>query len=102
MVSQGIRTAALDEYIFGPDVKDTGILGPIRDEGISTQGGYWLVTVVDREDNRPIEEEDAEYLETTANQEWLGQLWEDATDDIDESGLTPEVKQWTLEKLVGE
>ena len=102
MVSQGIRTFALDEYVFGPDASDMGILGPIRDEDITTRGGYWLVEVVDREDNRPIEEEDAKHLEDTAYQDWLLQLWEDATDDIDESNLTPEVQQWMLEKLTEE
>jgi parvulin-like peptidyl-prolyl isomerase len=99
VVTKGQRTDAFDTYVFGTEISGMGILGPFPDEGVTTQGGYWLIKVVDREDSRPIEEEDREYLESVAYYDWILQLWEDATDAIDESNLTLEVQQWMLEKL---
>jgi parvulin-like peptidyl-prolyl isomerase len=100
MVTQGVRTTAFDDYIFYPDAKDMGILGPFSDEGVTTQGGYWLVKVVDREDNRSLEEEDKEYLASNAFSNWYSGLWADAAAEIDESNLTSEVQQWMLDKLM--
>ncbi len=101
-VSPGIKSGAFDAYVFNPEIGDVGIVGPFHDDGVTTTGGYWLVQVVDREENRPLEEEEIGSLADQAFNHWVSQLWEDATDEIDQSFLTAEVTQWIVEKLMKE
>jgi len=101
-VTPGSRSAVFDEYVFNPEAVDLGVQGPIEDTSVSTKGGYWLVKVVDREENRPLEDEEKESLAEKAFSDWVSQLWEDATDEIDQSFLTAEVTQWIVEKLMKE
>ena len=97
-VTPGFRSAVFDEFVFNPEAVDLGVQGPIEDTSVSTKGGYWLVKVVDREENRPLEEEEKESMADQAYDDWISQLWEDATDEIDQS-LTEDVAQWIIEKL---
>ena len=101
-VTPGSRSAVFDEYVFNPEAVDLGVQGPIEDTSITTTGGYWLVQVVDREENRPLEDEEKESLAEQAFSDWVSQLWEDAADEIDQSFLTAEVTQWIVEKLMEE
>jgi parvulin-like peptidyl-prolyl isomerase len=101
-VTPGFKSAVFDEYVFNPEALDLGVQGPIEDTSVSTKGGYWLVQVVDREENRPREEEEIGSLADQAFDDWVSQLWEDATDEIDQSLLTAEVAQWIVEKLMEE
>ena len=101
-VTPGSRSAVFDEYVFNPEAVDLGVQGPIEDTSITTTGGYWLVQVVDREENRPLEDEEKESLAEQAFSDWVSQLWEDAADEIDQSFLTAEVTEWIVEKLMEE
>jgi parvulin-like peptidyl-prolyl isomerase len=101
-VTPGFKSAVFDEYVFNPEALDLGVQGPIEDTSVSTKGGYWLVQVVDREENRPREEEEIGSLADQAFDDWVSQLWEEATDEIDQSLLTAEVAQWIVEKLMEE
>jgi len=101
-VTPGSRSETFDAYVFNQETEDLGIIGPFLDTSVSTTGGYWLVQVVDREENRPLEEEEKESLAEQAFSDWVSQLWEDATDEIDQSFLTAEVTQWIVEKLMEE
>ena len=99
LVTKGTRTTAFDAYVFNPDFGDVGIVGPFRDDNVTTQGAYWLIKAVDKEENRPIGEEDKEYLENTAYSDWVSQLWEEAAEEIDSSYLTLDLLEWIMEKL---
>lgn len=98
-VAEGSISEAFDAHVFEPETGDVGILDPFRDDSIFTTGGYWMVRVLDREENRPVEEEEKEFLADRAYQDWSSQLWEDATEEIDQSYLTAEIMQWIVEKL---
>jgi hypothetical protein len=98
-ISSNNRTEAFDTHVFDSEMEELGILEPFRDDEVSTDGAYWLVEVVDREEDRPREEEETEYFAEQYYSDWVSQLWEDATDYIDQTPLTLEMLQWIIEKL---
>ena len=101
-ITPDVKTTAFDDAVFNPEAGETGILGPIHDNAVTTTGGYWLVKVVDREENRPLDEEQKDALAGQAYNEWVAQLWEDATDEIRQDLLTSEMTLWIIEKLTDE
>ena len=91
---------ALKEHIFNPEV-ELGIWSePIRDETVSTTGGYWLIKVMGKDDNRPLAEEDREHLLGEAFNEWVASLMADPFNVIDDSYLDSERRQWAIEQVM--
>jgi parvulin-like peptidyl-prolyl isomerase len=93
-----VVSAAFDEYVFNPATELEKWSDPIADTTFSTTGGSWLVEVVEKEDNRPLSDEDREYLIDEAYQEWLNNLLLEYTADIDKSGLE-DILTWALERV---
>lgn len=97
-VSEGEMSVAVDAYVFDENVK-TGVWSqPIRDETVSTKGGYWLVQVVDKENDRELSEEDREIMVNNAYYEWSNGLMESYADLLDISNLTPDRMQEAIKK----
>ena len=66
---------AFDEYVFNPEVK-TGIWSDQSATRMwSTKGGYWLIKVVDRANNRQLDSADRDSLIAKALNEWVSSLW---------------------------
>ena len=77
---------------------ETGVISePIRDDTVETTGGYWLLEVSAKEDDRQISDDDRELLKAKALDDWVLSLWHDAGDDV-QSYLTDEMKGWAIEK----
>ena len=98
-VTPGTRSEAFDAYVFNPELGDVGVLGPFHDDEVTTTGGYWLVKVVDREENRPLDEEERETRASQSYDDWVTQLWDVAANEIDRTYLTPQITTWIMEKL---
>ena len=99
-IAQGEMSPAPDKFIFSSQV-EAGILSePIRDETVATKGGYWLVKVVDKDDNRQIEAEDRDLLKSKALDTWIVSLWDDPENRVDDSYLDDEKKAWAIEQVV--
>jgi parvulin-like peptidyl-prolyl isomerase len=99
LVEEGEITDAFDEYVFGSEV-ETGVWSePVPDDELWTKGGYWLIKVVDKDDDRELDEEDRGYLLNKANNEWVSSLWLEAADGVDDANLTPEVMQWAIDRV---
>ena len=96
----GIMTPAFDEFAFDSEVKLETVSEPVRDEVAVTKGGYWLVEVLDKDDDREISDDDRAWLKARAIDEWVISLWDDPENDI-ESYLDNEKKVWAIEKAVG-
>jgi len=97
LISANQTTAALDEAIFGNGLT-LGILSePIRDEVIPTKGGYWLVKVMDKADDRRIEQTDRELLKSKALNDWLLMLLDNPSNKV-EILLDDDKKSWALER----
>ncbi len=77
---------------------ETGVVSePIRDDTGLTTGGYWLLKVLDKEDNKQISDDDRNLLKTKALDEWVFSLWYDPGNEID-SYLTDEMREWAIAK----
>jgi len=100
MLTPGMMTPAVDEFAFDPEVELETISEPIRDENVLTEGGYWLVKVVDKDENRPIEDNDRDWLKAEALNEWVSSLWDDPGNEVDDSYLDEEKKAWAIEQAM--
>ena len=68
---------------------------PIKDEAVTTKGGYWLLEVLEKEDNRQIEESDRDLFKAKALEAWVSSLWDDPENEV-ESYLDDEKKAWAI------
>ncbi|MFC1903789.1 peptidylprolyl isomerase [Chloroflexota bacterium] len=102
MLSPGFMTPAVDEYVFNPERDPETISEPIRDEYVITKGGYWLIKVVDRDEDRPLGDDDKDLLKAKALDEWAASLWENPEHEIDDSYLDAEKKVWAVEQAISE
>jgi hypothetical protein len=98
-VMKGQMSEFIDEYVFDDNVTMGVWSGPIRDDTVSTTGGYWLVEVLDKDDDREISVEDKERLTGQLYNEWLSSLRERYTEVINHSYLTLEEIQWAIERV---
>ncbi len=97
-LTSGMVSLAFDEFVFDGEV---GILSePIRDDTVVTTGGYWLLRVLDKDDNREISNDDRDSLKEVALNEWVSSLWYDPKNKIDDSYLDDEKMVWAIEKAM--
>ncbi len=89
----------IEEFVFGAETKLKTVSEPIRDETAVTKGGYWLVKVLEKDDNREISDDDRGWLKDKALSEWITSLWDDPENEI-EDYLDNEKKAWAIEKAV--
>ena len=100
-LTEGMMGSDFDEFVFNPEVELNTLSEPISDEMAWTQGGYWLIKVLDRDDNREVEESDRSWLKTKALNEWVSSLWDNPNNEVDDSYLDEEKKAWALERALG-
>jgi len=86
-----------DVYAFGSSTQLGKWSDPIQDIKFSTQGGYWLVKLVEKEDDRPLSDEDRQYLIDEAYNDWLTDLHLQYNSEIDISGLS-DVLSWVIDR----
>jgi parvulin-like peptidyl-prolyl isomerase len=105
VVEKASMPAVFNSYAFS----DNAVLGqwsqPIIDNTLWTQGGFWIVKVVDKADGRALSDEDRNYLIGKRYDAWYADLEAKSTDAVKTDALTPEVTQWAIDrvnKLLGE
>ena len=98
-VTLDMLSVALSEFVFDPEVGLGTMSEPIRDDTVFTQGGYWLVEVVDKDDNKQIEDSDREVLKADIFSKWLEALKNDPENKI-ESYLDSGKKTWAVDRAV--
>ncbi len=99
-VARDTMTPAFDEFAFNPDLELGTLSEPIRDESVETLGGYWLIKILDEDDDRPIGDDDRNLLRSKALNEWISSLWDDPGNEIDDSFLDAEKKAWAIERVL--
>ena len=99
LVTSGVISPVFDEFVFSEDVELGVVSQPIRDDTAATEGGYWLIKIVDKDDNRLIEENDRELLKAEAFRKWVETLWSDPGNRI-ENYLDDEQQAWAIERAV--
>jgi hypothetical protein len=84
-------------YVIDPSTKLGEWSSPVRDTFMWTQGGYWVVQVVDRQDHSKVSDDDRKYLIDTGYSIWASGLMADAATSVF-SNFTDALKQWALER----
>jgi hypothetical protein len=87
----------VDEYVHSPETEIGAISEPIRDETVTTKGGYWLIKVLDEDAARRIDTEYRDYLKSQAFNEWVSSLITDDDNEI-ENYLDAEKISWAIEQ----
>jgi parvulin-like peptidyl-prolyl isomerase len=89
-----------DAYVFD-EAREVGVWSqPVREDTLWTQGGYWMVQVVDKDDDRELSSEDYNALMSEAYQEWANALFTEYADIIDQEGLTDDLKQMIISDVI--
>ena len=96
-ITPDMMSSTVDEFVFNTGLE---LSQPLRDEDVWTIGGYWLVKVIDVDDNREIEDEDRDLLKAKAFNEWVLALWDNPENEIDDSFLDAERKEWAIWKAL--
>ncbi|MDD5082574.1 MAG: peptidylprolyl isomerase [Dehalococcoidales bacterium] len=71
---------------------------PLRDVSVTTDGGYWLLKVIGREDSRVLSDEDRDLLKNKDLRDWISSLFDDPGNKI-ENHLTDEMRRFAVEKI---
>jgi parvulin-like peptidyl-prolyl isomerase len=90
-----ILSEAFDGYVFDPSTPLGQWSDPIVDT-LSTQGGYWVVQVVEKDINSKLSDDDRSSLISKAYSAWYNQLYSERAADIDMSGLTSDIRDWAI------
>ena len=99
LLAPGMMTSAFDEAVFDAKLEPGTLSEPVKDEAIITKGGYWLLKVLDKADNRQIEDADRDLLKAKALDDWFLALWDDP-ENVVESYLDDEIKAWAVERAL--
>jgi parvulin-like peptidyl-prolyl isomerase len=94
-VSGGDMSSAFDEFAFDPELELGTLSQPIKDDTVTTTGGYWLIKVADAADDRPIDQADRDTLKQDALSQWTSGL-ADNPDNTVESYLNNETTNWAI------
>jgi parvulin-like peptidyl-prolyl isomerase len=70
---------------------------PIKDTTVTTKGGYWLVKVLEKEDNRQIEDSDRDILKDNVLNDWVSSLWDNPDNKV-ESYLDNDKMMWAVDQ----
>ncbi len=97
-ITPGIMSTGVDEFAFDPEVEMKTLSQPVRDDTVVTEGGYWLLKVVDIDDNREIGDEDRDLLKAKALDKWLSALWDDPENKV-ENYLDGQKKEWAISQV---
>ena len=100
--SQDQMGALFSKFAFGPDVEPGTLSQVIRDDirtdVSTTKGGYWLIRVLERADDRKISDSDRELLKSKALDDWVASLWAASKNKIDDRYLDWSKKAWAIEQ----
>ncbi len=77
---------------------EPGVLSqPAADDSVQTKGGYWLVKVVDRDDNRAFDDETRRTIDLQLFEDWIS---EHRQKDSVETYLTEKQKSWAVAQIL--
>jgi len=72
-----------EDFAFDYEVELETISKPIRDDTVTTTGGFWLMKLLDKDDNKKIEDDNRDILKTKALREWVDSILENPENKIE-------------------
>jgi len=100
-LTPGTMGTAFDMFAFNTETQLDKVSDPILDETVETSGGYWLVKVLDEDDNKTIADDDRVLLKSKALNEWVDAMFKDPANTI-KSYLDEDKKLFAIMKVIGE
>ena len=100
-ITPGMISSDFSEFVFSRILGVGELSDPVHDGTITTKDGYWLVKILDIDDDKKIEDEDRDMLKSKVLNEWVSSLWDDPENEVDDSYLTDERKEWAIQKAMG-
>lgn len=88
------------DYIFDEETEIDALSPPIKSEGVSTTGAYWLYKVAAVEEDREYSDDNRAKLLDRAFSDWLDELAENPDNNIERIELTDELKDLIAEQSV--
>ena len=94
-IKKGERGVVFDDFAFKPEVAPGTLSGVIRDDQVTTRGGYWLVKVLAEDKDKTLSQTDHDSLRDRLYYDWVASLWADQNNKI-EAPITDEQKVWAI------
>ncbi len=88
-------SAAFDEVAF--DLTPGVVSDPVKDESVQTSGGYWIIDVIDRDDQRALE---GEAREAMASRELVASFERWKEESTIENRLDDEKQYWAIQEVL--
>jgi parvulin-like peptidyl-prolyl isomerase len=92
-------SSAFSEFVFSAELDV--LSQPIRDDTVSTKGGYWLVKVAEIDANRQVADDDRDLLKNDILSKWVQSLFDDPENKV-VSYLDDEKKDWAISRAFGD
>ena len=73
---------------------------PVVETNLTTKGGYWLVQVVDRDEDKALSEEDRDVLINDIYNQWFSEFQSQSAGSIGATGMTEDMRQMVIEKVL--
>ncbi|HEY51654.1 MAG TPA: hypothetical protein G4O20_07620 [Dehalococcoidia bacterium] len=99
LISPGEMSPPIDDYAHSPETEIGATSEPIRDETVTTKGGYWLIEVLDEDAERRIDTGYRDYLKSQAFDEWISSLLADEDNEV-VNYLDAEKTSWAIEQAL--
>jgi hypothetical protein len=97
-VDKSTMTAAFNNYVFSDNVTVGDWCQPLPDPDLYTQGGSWLVEVIDKAQNKELTTDDTNYLIGKRLDAWTSDVKSATGNEIKTDALTEDIQQWTIER----
>jgi parvulin-like peptidyl-prolyl isomerase len=89
---EGIKAEEFDAVAFN---LEPGTLS----EAFSTEQGYWVIEVLEKEDNRPLAEDARQQLGFQSFSDWLQNQWAQKVERKVDVNELEKVHEWALEEI---
>jgi parvulin-like peptidyl-prolyl isomerase len=68
------KSQAFTDFVFNQETPMDTVSDPIKDDAVSTEGGYWLIKVEEIDENRPLEDENRSIMKSKLMNDWSNSL----------------------------
>jgi peptidyl-prolyl cis-trans isomerase SurA len=90
-------TNVFNGYVFDPSTEIGVWSQPLKEETLTTAGGYWLVNIVERDENAELSSEDRGSLIDKQYSDWITQITNESVPYVINS-LDADLQQWAIKK----
>jgi parvulin-like peptidyl-prolyl isomerase len=99
-VQSGEKATAFDDYVFAETAELETLSPPLRDDEVTTTGGYWLILITESEANRTIDDDTRLLLNTNSLNEWVEAIIADP-ENVLVNNLDEEKISWAIAYILG-